>query len=189
MELEAPFASSYKIERVDLPPRGCDVECGTEYGAFLDSLRIETGKISYVLGVHSPKPGLKVRSGLYATPHPWRACIVARGTPFLGDTRVPSSFQEVHEAHGNVVSVLPLTRASVLLLVTEGEIIAIDEGGVRWCSPRVAVDSVRVDGHDASRVWGVADADWNPTPFTIDLAAGTCEGGSGMLGDSARESS
>lgn len=189
MELQAAFASSYQIERVDLPPRGCDVECGTEYGAFLDSLRIETGETSYVLGVHSPKPGLKVCSGLYATPHPWRACIVARGTPYLGDTRVPNSFQEVREAHGNVMSVLPLTHAGILLLITEGKILAIDEDGLRWCSPRVAAESVRVDGHDASRVWGMADADWNPTPFSIDLAAGTCEGGSGMLGDSAKDSS
>lgn len=54
----------------DAPPKGQRQE-------FVGSKARGRSRVSS--GLHSPKPGLKVRNGLYATPHPWRVCIVARG--------------------------------------------------------------------------------------------------------------
>lgn len=181
LQLEAAFPCEFWAEEIDLPTSGWDFEAGREYGAFVTVIQVTVPEVSYTLGVHSPEPGLRVVDSLFATPDPWTLCVVARGTAYLGDVRNPSSYYEVSEVRGSVIEVIPLPDVGILLLSTGEEIIAIDEKGVRWFTPRIAVDGIRVDGHDLRCLWGAVDYEWNPEPFSIELATGKHEGQSRML--------
>lgn len=94
-----------------------------------------------------------------------------------GDVRIPNSFHELHEARGNVMEVHPAPEADILLLVTEGEVLAFDSNGLRWCTPRLSADGIRIDECRADVIRGTADYDWNPVLFTIDVASGRVKDG------------
>ncbi|AWE41702.1 MULTISPECIES: hypothetical protein [unclassified Actinobaculum] len=153
------FSCRYRLGVVDLPPGGQpDYELGKDFGSYMETYLVEPGDAprpdhaSYTLGIHSPTPGIPTCSGAYPSPHPWIACIVARGTAFLGDVRDPKSFTEVAQARHDVVDVLEVPDPQLLLLITDLNIVAISSTGVAWATQRLALD-----GFDVARK---ADEGW-----------------------------
>lgn len=182
MKLDSHFPADYMVDVTDLPTCGPDFTIGGEYGSFHLPLRITpTNGADYVLAVGSPKPGIATLDALCTTPSADQLCVISRGTVYLGRASRPRSFREIREARASVVAVCPIVQAGLLLLVTEGEVLAIDAVGTRWRTRRIAADGLQIQGHIETSVWGLADVDWNPAPFLIDLTTGQVTGGSTML--------
>jgi hypothetical protein len=136
------------------------------------------GEPTWTVSFAAPDPGRRALTTLLGTPSPTGLCVVARGTAFLGDVLVPEGF-EVVAAPGPIVSAEELVRERALLLVTPWAVTAVGANGVRWTTPRVAVDGLRIDEAEDGWIRGVADPDDDePRDFAVDLATGELVGGS-----------
>ncbi|MFN8520945.1 MAG: hypothetical protein U0667_16480 [Chloroflexota bacterium] len=128
----------------------------------------------------APDPGVRALSVLLRTPTPTGLCVVERGTAFLGDVLDPPSFK-VLPTKGPVVDAQSLLRYELLLLLTPWAITAIDRGGVRWTTNRIAIDGLRIDSTEDGWAGGVADPeDEDPREFRVNLSTGQVVGGAGI---------
>ncbi|WP_136313023.1 hypothetical protein [Actinomyces procaprae] len=141
-----PFgAARYRISAIDLPPEGPDHEIGSNLGAYMVTYLVEPDDAAaYTLGIHSARPGIRALTGVYATPKEWVACIISRGTPFLGDTRDPHSFVEIRQARRSVVDTRYIQDPRLLLLITDLNIVAVSAAGIAWSTGRLALDGIDV---------------------------------------------
>lgn len=115
-------------------------------------------------------------SGLMTTPNCDGLCVLVRGTAYVVDV-TDRSFRLV-TASAPVMAAAPVLPAEVLLLATPWHVIGIGRGGVMWQTKRLAIDGLRLDEADESRLLGVADPESaEPREFVIDLRTGTHEGG------------
>jgi hypothetical protein len=115
-------------------------------------------------------------TGLFSTPDSTRLCVIIRGTAYLVDvaTRrfVPLALPD------SVIFVTSLTGAGLLLLATPWRVVAIGRDGPAWQTGRLAIDGLRLDETDGTRLVGVADPDSpEPRDFVIDLLDGSHQGG------------
>jgi len=116
-------------------------------------------------------------SGLFTTPGPRQLCVVVRGTAYLVDVARRHHYVTV-AATVPVTGAVTLREADLLLLVTPWTVIAIDGNGVAWRTERLAIDGVRLDEADSSKLAGLADPESaEPREFVIDLKTGAHEGG------------
>lgn len=171
------FAADYVITDVDLPSSGVDREFAAP-GA--DGrrrvIRFEPNEAdSWIASFAAPRPGVRSLSAFLATPDPARACIVERGSAFIGDVRTGDGFELVVDA-GPMVQATALRSAGLLLLHTPWTLVAIDHAGVRWESPRLAIDGFQLTGLELGRVVGL-DPDDGGHPFTVDLETGETDVG------------
>jgi hypothetical protein len=114
-------------------------------------------------------------SGLVPTPNPDDLCVLVRGTAYLVDV-TDHSYRPV-TVSAPVVAAVPVV-AGVLLLATPWCVIGIGPGGVVWRTGRLAIDGLRLDEADESRLIGVADPESaEAREFVIDLRGGAREGG------------
>lgn len=115
-------------------------------------------------------------SGLVPTPDPDGLCVLVRGTAYLVDVTDRSYRPAV--ASAPVVAAVQVLAAGVLLLATPWRVIGIGPDGVAWRTGRLAIDGLRLDEADESRLIGVADPESAETrEFVIDLRSGAHEGG------------
>jgi hypothetical protein len=76
------------------------------------------------------------------------------------------------------MAVASLPEVNLLLLATPWLVTAIGPDGVAWQTKRLAIDGLRLDETDRSRLAGVADPDSaEPREFMIDLLTGSHQGG------------
>lgn len=136
------------------------------------------GEPTWTVAFAAPDPGRRALTALLGTPRPTGLCVVERGTVFLGDVREPEAF-EVVATPGPVVAAEELVVEGALLLVTPWAVTVVDARGVRWTTPRIAVDGLRIDEAKGGWIRGVADPDDDePRDFAVDLATGEVVGGS-----------
>jgi hypothetical protein len=133
----------------------------------------------WVAFVEKPRPTVKsTLSGIYATPNPARALILASGDAYLVDVHDPDKYEPVDTA-GPVVALLPAVSDGLLLLASPWTVTAIGPEGVAWQTGRLAIDGLRLDEIGEGRIAGVADPDSDDESrdFAIDLRTGAHEGG------------
>lgn len=117
-------------------------------------------------------------SGLVQTPDPTKLCAISRGTAYLVDT----IDRKYCVASAPVVAVAALRAVDLLLLATSWLVVAIGRDGVVWRTGRLAIDGLRLDETDGSRVIGVADPDSaEPREFVINLETGDHQGGAVVI--------
>ena len=181
MITDSHFASEFDVAIADYaagPDHSFSAE-GSESRAALVAVE-PWGEVTWTAAFAGPDPGRRALTALLGTPRATGLCVVERGTAFLGDVREPAGF-EVVATPGPVVAAEELVAEGVLLLLTPWAITAVDVDGVRWTTPRSAVDGLRVD--EASDGWlrGVADPeDDEPRDFAVELATGQLIGGSAI---------
>jgi hypothetical protein len=134
---------------------------------------------AWVATVERPGPTVKgALSGIYPTPNPSHALILAGGDAYLVDVHNPDRFEPVDTA-GPVIDVVPAVSNGLLLLASPWAVTAIGPDGVAWQSGRLAVEGLRLDEIDGGKLAGVADPenDDESRDFAIDLHTGAHEGG------------
>jgi len=114
-------------------------------------------------------------SASLATPDPARACIVERGSAFIGDVRTGDGFETVVDAEP-IVQATALPSVGLLLLHTSWTLVAFDHAGLRWESDRLAIDGFQLTGLEQGRVIGL-DPDDGGHPFSAHLETGETDAG------------
>ena len=175
------FGSAYHAMYIDLPSGGNDYEVGGEYGCYQTSVGIspDSGD-EYSVGFHSPEPGMALMSALLPTTGRYQLCVIERGTTYVGDVREPLSFTELAETRGMVREAIPVTDHGLLVLITNCDIVAVEESGLAWQTSRIAIDSFSIKTIDGGHITGVSDTDWHPAPFAGRLSDGFLIGGNRM---------
>jgi hypothetical protein len=133
----------------------------------------------WVATVERPRPTVKgALTGIFTTPSPAQALILAGGDTYLVDVHNPDLFEPVDTA-GPVIDVVPAVSDGLLLLASPWAVTAIGPNGVAWQTGRLAIDGLRLDEIDAGKIAGVADPenDDESRDFAIDLRTGAHEGG------------
>jgi hypothetical protein len=180
-----PFPAAYLARELDELPAGTDVVelvPGRQAGAGGLIFEVDPGDSDPWTGL--ARPGVMrasgAVSGLVTTPNPDGLCVLVRGTAYVVDATDRSYRGAV--ASAPVTAVAPVLPAGLLLLATPWQVIGIGPDGVMWQTKRVAIDGLRLDEADESRLFGVADPESaEPREFVIDLRSGTHEGG-GLVG-------
>jgi len=74
---------------------------------------------------------------------------------------------------------MPAPKDGVLLIATPQRVTAIDAGGTRWRTRRLAIDGIVLDRIEPGRMVGTADPGDGPNArsFSVDLLSGDAEGG------------
>ena len=174
-----PFPAAYVARELDEFPSGAVVielrpSGQSDPGGLI--FEVDPHVTDSWVGFARPGPARVVHaaSGLVPTPNPTQLCAIARGTAYLVDVRD----HKYCLASDPVVAVAALRAARLLLLATPWLVVAIGREGVAWRTGRLAIDGLRLDETDRSRVIGVADPDSaEPREFAIDLETGEHEGG------------
>lgn len=182
MAMRSRFASEFDLALVDMPGgRPGRVFSAEGAGARVVWVEVKPwGGPAWTAGFAGPDPGRRALTALLGTPSRTGLCIVERGTAFLGDVLEPDS-PDVVVTPGPVVEAMELVAEEMLLLVTPWTITGVGANGVRWTTPRIAVDSIHVDEVSDGWIKGVADPDdIEPRDFAVDLANGAFRGGSGI---------
>jgi hypothetical protein len=180
--VERPFAAGYTVEVVDDVPAGADVVELVRSGptpAFTIEVATEAGGWWAGVVLSGRPPVARALQGVWTTPSPATACVIAAGEAVLVDVDEPA------EGAGRLVPGDPFTsvRAAaddgLLLLASPWTITAIGADGVRWTTARLAIDGLRLDEVDGGRLAGVSDPDDGEggRDFVVDLATGAHEGG------------
>jgi hypothetical protein len=103
---------------------------------------------------------------------------VLSGSAFIVDVRSPASAFCV-ETHGAVTGIGCANAQGLVLLATDWEVFAVKGSALAWRSGRIAIEGVRLDEVDETRLAGVVDEDADePRNFMIDLVSGRVTGGS-----------
>lgn len=176
-----PFPAAYMARELGELPAGTDVVelvPGGQVGAGGLIFEVDPGDSDPWVGL-ARACGMRASgavSGLVTTPNPEVLCVLVRGTAYMVDV-TDRSYRPV-AVSAPVTAAAPVLPAGLLLLATPWQVIGIGLGGVVWQSRRVAIDGLRLDEADESRLIGVADPDSaEPREFVIDLHTGTHEGG------------
>jgi hypothetical protein len=119
-------------------------------------------------------------SGDYPTPRPDVVLFVERGVAFFVEARRPERYRVIG-TDGPVLGVEPVVREGLLLLLSPWSITAIGGDGLCWSTPRIAIESLRVDEVAGGWLRGVADPrDEEPRDFAVELGTGRLVGGAGF---------
>jgi hypothetical protein len=113
-------------------------------------------------------------TGVWTCPNPDQLCAVAGGYAYLIDTCSPELFEQVayRPVLGIVASISE--EARLLLFVGNRAILAYDEHGKAWESPRLSDEGVTVSSIENGRLYGTG---WQmrtdqETQFALDLKDG-----------------
>lgn len=184
-----PFPAEYQAELIDdFPAHGADA---IEFCAPFASADLGTVVLLKVVNADGDSwiggfkrrqsrgtPGL---TGVYSTPNPRRLCVVIHGDAYLINSTRPTPNAWVATG-GPVTSIRPAPGEGLLLLASPWKVSALDEDGVRWQSPRLAIEGIRLDEVADGRVAGVADPDdEEPRDFVINLRTGVHSGGADIV--------
>jgi hypothetical protein len=178
---ERPFLAAYLARELEELPAGGDlVELVPGQREGPGGLLFEVEPEACESWVGRAHPGVvnarDAVSGLVPTPDPDGLCVLVRGTAYVVDVTDRSYRPVVVSAP--VLSVAPVVVAGVLLLATPWRVIGVGPDGVAWRTGRLAIDGLRLDEADESRLVGVADPGSAETrEFVIDLRSGAHEGG------------
>jgi hypothetical protein len=115
-------------------------------------------------------------SGIWSCPNPDQLCAVAGGYAYLIDTCSPERFEQV--AYRPVLGIVASTSEEVRLLLFVGNraILAYDEHGQAWESPRLSDEGVSIQSLDSTYLYGEG---WElatdcERAFRLRLQDGTC---------------
>lgn len=180
---DRPFQASYQARQLEEFPSAGVTELRSDGSSVGGGLIFEVAPDGSDSWVGFARPGaIKSRhgvTGLFSTPDPSRLCVITQGTAYLVDTATRKF--SVLSLSGPVILVTSLTDARLLLLATPWQVAAIGRDGPGWQTGRLAIDGLRLDEVDGSRLAGVADPDSpEPREFVIDLRNGSHEGGAGL---------
>lgn len=105
-------------------------------------------------------------------------CAVVGGSAFIVDVRSPASAFCV-DTDGAVTGIGCANAQGLVLLATDWEVFAVKGSALAWRSGRIAIEGIRLDEVDETRLAGVVDEDSDePRNFMIDLVSGRVTGGS-----------
>jgi len=93
-------------------------------------------------------------SGIWSCPNPDQLCAVAGGYAYLIDTCSPERFEQV--AYRPVLGIVASTseEARLLLFVGNRAILAYDEHGQAWESPRLSDEGISIQSLDSTYLYG-----------------------------------
>jgi hypothetical protein len=176
-----PFPAAYKARQFQELPAAADAaelrpDGRSSPGGLI--FEVDPEGIDSWIGVARPS---SVRApdavtGLFSAPAPGTLCAIAQGAAYLVNVRTRNYC--VVSRSAPVMAVASLPGVNLLLLATPWLVTAIGHDGVAWRTRRLAIDGLRLDETDGSRLAGVADPDSaEPREFTIDLLTGSHQGG------------
>lgn len=179
-----PFQASYQARQLDELPSAEVTELRptgqSSNGGLIFEVDPDDGD-SWV-GFAHPRPvgSRHAVTGLFSTPDPSRLCVISQGTAYLVDAATRRFV--LLALSDAVIAVTSLTDAGLLLLGTSWRVMAIGRDGPAWQTGRLAIDGLRLDETDGSRLVGVADPDSvEPRDFVIDLVDGSHRGGAVVM--------
>lgn len=179
--VELKFPVVYGVELLtDMPACG-----GTDHvfardgrivdGGVLVEVVTSSGQWTGLVG-NAPDSVTAAHSGVYSTSAASTVCIVARGDVYFIDVETPDRWWVLEDSP--VIAVRSAVNAGLLVLATPWRVIAADATGVKWRTPRLAIDGLRLDDPTAGEVAGLADPDDDESrDFVIDLITGQHRGG------------
>jgi hypothetical protein len=176
-----PFQAAYQARELEELPAGADVvDLVPDKPPGAGGLVFEVDPQASEPWVGYARPSAVAArgavSGLVPMPNPNELCVLVRGTAYVADV-TGRSYRPV-EVSAPVTTVAPVIAAGVLLLATPWRVTGIAADGIAWRTGRLAIDGLRLDEADESRVTGVADPDSaEPREFVIDLRTGAHYGG------------
>jgi hypothetical protein len=176
-----PFPAAYFTREIEELPPGADVaELRPKGQSGPGGLIFEVDPNVADSWIGFARPSVirssKAVSGLVTTPNPNQLCVIARGTAYLVDA-TNQGYCPV-SASSPIMAVTSLQQVGLLLLATPWVVIGIGREGFAWQTGRLAIDGLRLDEADESRLIGVADPDSvEPREFVIDLQTGVHQGG------------
>jgi hypothetical protein len=177
VEVDAEFPSSgdwpCPVFSFDRDGRVCE-EFVSRWGAPLVVRVTPVGGTDWV-GMF-PAGGLGGVDDVFAGPGRAQMCAVVDGLAYLVRVDAPEAGAVI--AQDQVGQVVSVAGASLLLLVRFIDIVAIGPTGVSWCSPRLAVDNLRVTRADVDGIHCTADMLGNSSEaIVVDQATGrVCAG-------------
>jgi hypothetical protein len=179
-----PFPVSYQVRQLDELPAFAEVtelcpagRSGT--GGLI--FEVDPGDSDSWFGFARPTSigSRNAVTGLFSTPDPGRLCVITQGAAYLVD--VATRRFVLLSQSDPVIFVTSLTEVGLLLLATPWRVLAIGRDGPVWQTERLAIDGLRLDETDGSRLVGVADPDSpEPRDFVIDLLNGSHRGGAAV---------
>jgi hypothetical protein len=179
-----PFPASYQVRQLDELPASAEVtelrpagRTGT--GGLIFEVDLGGGD-SWVGFARPTSIGIRnAVAGLFSTPDPGRLCVITQGAAYLVD--VATRRFVLLSLSDPVIFVTSLTDVGLLLLATPWRVLAIGRDGPAWRTERLAIDGLRLDETDGSRLVGVADPDSpEPREFVVDLLNGSHRGGAAV---------
>ena len=179
-----PFPASYQVRQLDELPASAEVielcpagRSGT--GGLI--FEVDPGDSDPWVGfAHPTSIGSRdAVTGLFSTPDPGGLCVITQGSVYLVDAATRRFVSP--SLSDPVIFVTSLTDVGLLLLATPWRVFAIGHAGPRWQTERLAIDGLRLDETDGSRLVGVADPDSSESrEFVIDLLNGSHRGGAAV---------
>jgi hypothetical protein len=179
-----PFPASYQVRQLDELPASVGVTelCPAgRSGAGGLIFEVDPGDSDSWVGFARPTSigSRNAVTGLFSTPDPGRLCVITQGAAYLVD--VATRRFVLLSQSDPVIFVTSLADVGLLLLATPWRVLAIGCDGPAWRTERLAIDGLRLDEADGSRLVGVADPDSpEPQDFVIDLRNGSHSGGAGV---------
>jgi hypothetical protein len=179
-----PFPAAYQVRRLDEFPTAAPVTELRPAGHSGNGgliFEVDPGDGDSWVGFARPS---SIRSpsavtGLFSTPDPSTLCVITQGTAYLVNAATRRFV--LPSVSDPVIFVASLTDVGLLLLATRWRVLAIGRDGPAWRTERLAIDGLRLDETDGSRLVGVADPDSpEPRDFVIDLVNGSHQGGAAM---------
>jgi hypothetical protein len=175
-----PFQASYQVRQLDELPSAEVTELRPAGQSTSGGLIFEVDPSDSDSWVGFARPAsIESRhavTGLFLTPDPSKLCVITRGTAYLVD--VATRKFVLLALSDPVIFVASLADVGLLLLATPWRVMAIGHDGPAWQTGRLAIDGLRLDETDGSRLVGVADPDSpEPREFVIDLLNGSHQGG------------
>jgi hypothetical protein len=179
--VELTFPVVYGVELLaELPARD-----GTDHvfaragriadGGVLVDVVANDGEWTGLVG-NAPDSVTAAHSGVYSTPAPSMVCVVARGDAYFIDVEAPQQWWVLDESP--VIAVRPAVSAGLLVFATPWRVVAADATGVRWRTPRLAINGMRLDEPVEGEIAGLADPDDDESrDFVVDLITGRHRGG------------
>lgn len=116
-------------------------------------------------------------SGLFSTPVPDQLCVVSGGQAYVVDTVRAITALEIPALPVREVRQVP--EHGLLLFADFTTLTAIDATGVRWSTPTVTWDELRITAITDTTIFGegVDPTGPDPTQFTVDVLSGRATGG------------
>lgn len=126
---------------------------------------------AFAFGYHSPPAFCRVVS----SPSPNHVCVISNGAGYFVSVEEPKAWEEVPIIP--ILDVRPIPAHGLLVFSDFTRLAAYDRNGLRWRSPQVCYDGLRILNVSDRKVEGIG---YDPTnsisperPFAIDLKTGT----------------